>query len=92
MTPNQIFANQQILTLDVARSLVGKKIAITSAEYEANQEVSHIIVISSIEKQKDVLHLKEGDTSFGRCNPKYDQFFFGSDADRPIFYVVLDEN
>lgn len=45
MTPREIFEKDQVLTLEIARTLIGKKIACTSPEYKANScHVSEFVV------------------------------------------------
>lgn len=49
MTTQEIFSKNQVLTVDKAKELIGKKIACTSAEYKANQPIvseftPHVII------------------------------------------------
>lgn len=48
ITPQEIFTNGDILTVKAAKSLIGKKIATTSAEYKGNTPHVDIFVIKDI--------------------------------------------
>jgi len=125
ITPKEIFLKDQVLTLEVAKKLIGKTIAITNSEYKANVANVRIFKILGIDseynqasktlnskyssqqemwikennqkaiewaKKRTVLQY-EGDTPYATieednyCLPG--GTFFGSDADREIYYVVL---
>lgn len=136
MTAQEIFAANQILTVEIAKSLIGKKIACTNPEYKYNKpRVSEFIVGQIIsewdyaanrvypcqkgkyvqyenfqqywnsymsERQIDVcktdlLLLDDKGERQYKCSPKYSNWFneptfFGSDADREVYYVIVDEN
>ena len=127
ITTQQIFEAKQILTLDVAQELIGKKIATTSPEYKSNREDVRIGTILSIESEWDLASKNIDAKNFPQGNqqlywasyfsedrikesksrlklisekesPLYgtynesDGYFFGSDSDRPVFYIVIDEN
>lgn len=126
ITPAEIFAAKQVLTLDVVPQLIGKTIAITNAESSYNTPDVRIFKVLGIESQfeaalrnpvKDFesqqhMWIAEGNESTiewakNRTVLKYqgdipfatvekNNFclpagtFFGSDADREIFYIILD--
>lgn len=48
ITTNQIFKANNVLTLEVAKSLIGKKIACTNREYSANSSLVDIFTVSEI--------------------------------------------
>ncbi len=131
MKTNNIFANGQILTLAIAKTLVGKTISVTNNEYHANSatvRTGKVIGIESewdlaanedftsidpqyktrqeywlsymtpeqISKQKNKLRLIGDKPLQAGCEINslcYDEpIFFGSDEDRPIFFIIADEN
>lgn len=121
----QIFEAKNLLTLEAAQSLIGKKIAVTNEEYKANHPSVRIGVVKSIESEwdlaakEDISHLDNGkwsnrqeywksymsekqieeqksrlkvvsDTPLYCTYSELYDFFFGSDMDRPIFYVIVE--
>jgi hypothetical protein len=124
MLPKEIFEKNQVLTLEVAQSLIGKKIAVTNSEYKYNTPSVRKGTILSIESEWDLAgkedhsHLDNGkwatrqdywksymnesqiENQKSRLklvsdHPLYATYsnilgwFFGSDEDRPIYFVVL---
>jgi hypothetical protein len=124
ITASEIFAKNQILTLEVAMSLVGKTIAVTNYEYEYNTPEVRIGLVTSIESQWDLAGKEDHlEASNGKWATRQDYWksymsddsiqdmknrmkvvsetplyatysqmfgwFFGSDEDRPIFFVEL---
>lgn len=131
METKQIFENGQILTLAIAKTLVGKTIQVTNPEYHANTpsvRIGKVLGIESewdlaakedfsgidpqyknrqeywlsymtpeqISKQKNRLRLLADNNLQCGCilnSSFYDEpTFSGSDEDRPIFFIVADEN
>lgn len=116
MTPKEIFLTNQVLTIDIAKDLIGKKIAVTNPEYKYNtpdvrtfilkglksewemetpERQEYIKSIGKEEKFKNRIKLEyEGDNPWATCEiGNYclpEGTFHGSDADREIYYVVLD--
>lgn len=131
ITPKQIFDKGQILTLEVAKTLIGKTIAVTNGEYRMNsplvrrgkvvgiesewdlaakEDISHLdggkyatrqeywasyMKPEQIDRYKNRLILVASTTLFATCELHshfYDEpTFFGSDENRPIYYVVLND-
>lgn len=133
MTTKEIFAANQILTVEIAKLLIGKKIACTNTEYKYNTpSVSEFIVGEIISEWDDaanriypdseglypqyenyqdywksymsertidecmtnLLLLDNNGNRQYKCSPKYNNWFneptfFGSDADREVYYVVV---
>ena len=124
MTTNEIFSANQVLTLDIAKTLIGKTIAITNPEYKMNRPSVRIFKLTGITSEFDLAahqdcpgynnrqeywikqlpnkikefkrRLKlvgEGDIPYATCDTEnrcLSPFtFFGSDADREIYYVVI---
>lgn len=130
-TVKEIFAADQILTLAVAKTLIGKTISVTNPEYSANSASVRTSVLKDIKSQWDLA----AEEDFTRVDPKFatrqaywesymtdaqvkemkrtlilvsdvqlnagceldsreyeEPTFFGSDEDRPIYYIVEDEN
>lgn len=130
ITANQIFKENQVLTLSKAQSLIGKRLAITNSEHKHNSPSVRVFTLTGIKSEWDIaakvdwththggvfatqqdywLTLSKeaingfknklklvGDSEniFASCiigNPYFkEDTFFGSDADREIFYIVLD--
>lgn len=131
-TAKGIIANGQVLTLAVAKRLIGKTITVTNAEYEANipsVRTGKVLDIKSkwdlaaeedytkidpkfntrqdywksymkkqeIEEMKNSMVLIADNQLNAMCYTGYNSYyneptFFGSDEDRPIYYIVEDEN
>jgi len=124
ITVSQIFEANQVLTLAIAKTLIGKTIAITNAEYRANRadvRTFKLISIESVfdlaknntcegfENQQDYWIQKlsdkissfkntlqlvgEGDKPYATCvlgnNFFNEDTFFGSDADREIYFIEV---
>lgn len=53
ITTSQIFDANQILTIDIAKNLTGKTIAVTSPEYKANKPTVRIFKVLGLETQFD---------------------------------------
>jgi len=128
METKEIFAANQVLTVDIATSLIGKRIAVTNAEYKYNTpdvrictvlgvqtafEAAASVPCNKYESMQDMwikeknqkaidwakkrLVLKyEGQNPGATCDDTTNCLpagtFFGSDADREIYYVLVDEN
>ncbi len=127
ITPGEIFAANQVLTLGVVKHLIGKKIAITNPEYYMNRPDVRVFIVKGIQtafdeassipcvgydslqhnwlsnrnekamaraKKRTVL-MYNGDKPYATCdidNPCLTQgTFFGSDADREIYYILIEE-
>lgn len=135
ITSKSIFAADQVLTLEVAKSLVGKRIAVTSPETKGNSVLVRIFTINGfISEWDNAADVRDGfeiegsqqaiwnstlsdkrikelkntlliQTEHGtqeaywlnvaaRCNvnnPFYlEATFTGSDADREVYYIVID--
>lgn len=54
MTAKQIFEANQVLTLAIAKTLIGKKIAITSPEYYMNQPMVRTFTLTDIASEFDL--------------------------------------
>lgn len=130
-TTKEIFAANQLLTLTVAKTLIGKTISVTNNEYSANTPSVRTGKVLDIKSQWDLANEEDytgidpkyatrqeywksymskkqveemqnsltliGDNQLNAgCDVKstwYDEpTFYGSDADRAIYYVVEDEN
>lgn len=125
ITPNEIFEKNQVLTVEKVKSLIGKKLAVTNAEYRYNRPSVRVFTLlgiqtafesaakipcenyeslqdmwlkennqAAIKRAKGRLVLKyEGENPWATCDnsnaclPK--GTFFGSDADREIYYIEL---
>lgn len=127
MTTNQIFEGNQVLTLAIAKTLIGKVIAITNCEHKSNRpsvrkfkltgiiseyEVAQQTPSEGYESQAEywekrvpeavkrgknnLMLIGEGDKPYATCSLVGGFYpeptFFGSDADREIYYMVCDEN
>lgn len=125
MTTKDIFDANQVLTLKIAKTLIGKKIAITSPVYCMNSPFVSVFTLTRIvtiwdlaaEEEcpgyanrqeywtaklqdrigyfKRILKLVgEGVYTYATCDPHNGYFseltFFGSDADREIYYMVIE--
>ena len=125
ITTRQIFEENKILTLEIAKTLIGKTLAVTNAEDGANTYDVRVFKLLGIQTQYDEAAFEntsfglslqelwhkennnrsidwaknriklqyEGDNPFAtyeignRCLPE--GTFFGSDADREIYFIVL---
>lgn len=67
MKTNNIFENGQILTLAIAKTLIGKTISVTNSEYRANAETVRTGKVIGIESEWD-LAAKE---DYSQINPNY---------------------
>lgn len=129
ITPEEIFQQNQVLTLETAKSLIGKKIAITNAEYRMNRPDVRIFILKDIQSEYELAKTEpfqmdgfntrqdwmdtkdpkmifdfknrlklvgDGDKPYATCLLTNGLFseptFHGSDADREIYYIVIDEN
>lgn len=128
MTTQEIFAANQVLTVDIAKELIGKTIAVTNSEDRANRADVRICTVLGIETefeaakrnhqetygnqqamwiaenneraieraQKRLKLIYEGENPYATCDDSTHCLpagtFFGSDADREIYYVLVDEN
>jgi hypothetical protein len=54
ITTKEIFEANQVLTLEVAKTLIGKKIAITNSEYKYNTPDVRIFTLDSIQSEWDL--------------------------------------
>lgn len=131
ITTAQIFEANQVLTLAIAKTLIGKKIAVTNSEYKYNTpdvRIGTVMGIESkwdwagkedhshldggrwatrqdywasymgemqIEEMKNTLHIvADGEELYCTCIPASRWYseptFFGSDADREIYYIVIE--
>lgn len=131
MTTKEIFAANQILTLTVAKTLIGKTISVTNSEYSANTPSVRTGKVLDIKSKWDLAN----EDDYTSIDPKYatrqeywksymtekqiadmqnalvligdkqlnavcdarqwgntEPYFYGSDEDRPIVYIVVDEN
>ena len=131
ITPSDIFAVRQVLTLEIAKQLKGKTIATTHPVYRANTATVTEFVVGEIISEWDlaaknvdaknfpqgnqqlywasymsedriqeakntlVLLAEDGNNNYIRCHIGSGYFpeptFTCSDADREVYYVVLDE-
>lgn len=93
MTPSQIFAANQILTIDDAISLIGKKIATTFPVYHMNKEEVREIVILEIISEYD-LRVRNNTIH----NPAYAEQFKAklcivpSEGEMPHYYAHSGQN
>lgn len=130
-TTKEIFAANQLLTLAVAKTLIGKTISVTNSEYSANTPSVRTAKVLDIKSKWDLAN----EDDYTSIDPKYatrqeywksymtkkqiedmknnliligdkqlnagcdarswggvEPFFWGSDEDRPIYYIVEDEN
>lgn len=130
ITTAQIFEANQVLTLAIAKTLIGKKIAVTNSEYKYNTpdvRIGTVMGIESkwdwagkedhshldsgkwatrqdywasymgemqIEEMKNTLQLVGDTAMYCTCELKSRMYaeptFFGSDADREIYYIVIE--
>ena len=134
ITPQDLFKADQVLTLEKAKQLIGKKLAITNPEYKHNSPSVRVFTLTAIETEwdlaakEDMSHTDDGKyptrqdywATFGEflikqwkrtlklvgedgkaqgiwatCDPEMGGYveptFYGSDGDREIYYIVLDE-
>lgn len=131
LTPKEIFAANQVLTLEKAKTLIGKTIAVTNREYKANsphvrtgkflsiesewdlaskEDLSHAfngkwatrqdywasyMTEKEVKRMKERLVLVSNENRCGVCELDNSYFseptFFGSDADREIYYVIIND-
>lgn len=136
ITPKQIFEQDLILTLEAAKTLIGKKLAITNPEYRGNSASVRIFTLKSIESEWDLAGKEDFSQQDGGKFPTRQDywksymgdnqienvknnlklvateddvqpwatcdlqdrwtmggtmFFHGSDADREIYYIVLED-
>ena len=125
MTTSDIFSANQILTVEIANTLIGKTIAVTNGEYSSNRTTVRICKVlgtetefeaakrqpqekygnvqamwiaekneRSIERAKTRIKLiYTGENPYATCEDSTHCLpagtFFGSDADREIYYVVV---
>ncbi|MFZ4545884.1 MAG: hypothetical protein ACOYN4_00535 [Bacteroidales bacterium] len=100
ITVSQIFEANQVLSLAIAKTLIGKTIAITNAEYRANRADVRTFKLTGIETEFPVTSSKkrltltyEGDRPYATCEIGNGFFnedtFFGSDADREIYFIEV---
>jgi hypothetical protein len=54
ITTREIFEANQILTLEIAKTLIGKKLAITNSEYKYNTPDVRIFTLDSIQSEWDL--------------------------------------
>lgn len=124
ITVAEIFEANQVLTLAIAKTLIGKRLAITNAEYKYNTPSVRTFTLDSIQSEWDLaakeplegyasrqdyweqklsyridrfknrLKLVAADEPYATCELESGFFneptFFGSDADREIYYVILE--
>lgn len=126
ITAAQIFEKKQVLTLEAARALLGKRVAITSPEYQDNTPSVRIFTIKGFESEWDrarnskcdgyanrqenwktfmsskqldevknnlLIITGEGDDMpYATCDLQGSEpFFHGSDADREVYYITLEQ-
>ena len=124
ITVSQIFEANQVLTLAIAKTLIGKTIAITNPEYKKNMADVRTFKLVGIESEYDLAAKQEcegyanrqeywndklsyrienfkkrlqlvgeGDISYATCELGNGYFtedtFFGSDADREIYFIEV---
>lgn len=142
ITPREIFQKDQVLTLEVAKKLIGKRIAVTNPEYKGNSTTARVFTLEGIETEWDLaakdtdmagyanrqeywatmdersikgfknrqklvfgeseVYYNDGESvkypdgslfNGGTCEEDNWNFseptFYGSDADRELYYVVL---
>ena len=86
----EIFEKNQILTLEVARALMGKKIAITSPEYKANQPTVREFRIGEIISAWDhAAKIKYPDSSFNNMQEYWLSYMTTEQADNQIDKLLL---
>ncbi len=96
----EIFAANQVLTVEIAQSLIGKRIAVTNPEYRGNKADVRVCTVLGVKAQsegsKRLVLVYEGENPYATCDDSTGCLpagtFFGSDADREIYYLVVDEN
>jgi hypothetical protein len=54
ITTREIFEANQVLTLEIAKTLIGKKLAITNSEYKYNTPDVRIFTLDSIQSEWDL--------------------------------------
>jgi hypothetical protein len=125
-TAADIFGANNVLTLEKAKQLIGKKLAITNPEYSANKPSVRVFTLLDIKSQWDLAegksfengdniqlywsNLPGGDIRFknrlmlvgdienvwASClldsRVYTEETFVGSDEDREIYYIVLNED
>jgi hypothetical protein len=125
ISATSIFEQSQILTLETAKKLIGKKIACTNPEYKGNTPAVQEFVLTGIisewedaalrpcddkysnfqdywktffskerlEKSKKTFLLQSKNRTHYKCELNNGYFseptFFGSDADREVYYLVV---
>lgn len=119
ITPADIFAANQVLTVAKARELKGKRIATTAPEYWMNRNKLNEFIVGDmstsweyesdrhadwlakltpghIARLKDTVVLLDADNNRRHsAHIEFDNWyeeptFTGSDADREVYYIVLD--
>lgn len=131
ITTQEIFEANQVLTLEIAKTLIGKKIAVTNPEYKYNTPSVRIGKVLGIESDWDLAAKEDMSHSYdGKWNTRQEYWlerlpteqnewakkrltlvadnqlcctcdladkwnfeeptFFGSDADREIYFIILE--
>lgn len=92
ITPADIFAADQVLTIEKAKQLIGKRLLCTFPVYHMNHLVVEEVVINSVEESNrpGVLRLVAENPNtgiyFAHLN-EYQNYFTCGDIDRPVYFV-----
>ncbi len=125
METKEIFEANHILTVEIAKTLIGKKIAVTNPEYSANKADVRVCTVLGVETEfeaakrnpqekygnqqamwiaennettiarakKRLKLIYEGENPYATCEDSTrclpEGTFFGSDSDRPIYYIEI---
>ena len=99
MEAKEIFAANQVLTVDIATSLIGKRIQTVYSGYRGQDGDDNFVVgeikreIYANGKEGEIcLFTADGRNTYIRAHKFNDGVFTCSDSDREVYYVLVDEN
>lgn len=72
ITPKQVFEANQVLTLEIAKTLIGKKIAFTHPVYKANQLTVKIISVGDVIPEWELASKEDYSMSDSRFKTRQD--------------------